>query len=288
MTPSQQRPADDRASSTNTYPPAKHILRDLAHWLETDGQTYRAGVRVIPELCAPAGGVRAGVWATLTDLSSGTAAAQAMSPNWLATSDITLHTFASVTSGEISTRARVLRQGRSKVVIEVDLLDDANPNQPVGLATVGFSALEPRGGVQSVSQHATSSRTVFGRADQPLSENILDRVGLRVLDATSGRLSLSPNPYCHNSLGAVQGGALALMADAAGESIFRATGQNDWATRDITLHYLALGKVGPLETHCRVLQQTHQEALVRTEILDHGADNRRVLVATSRVGLSVQ
>lgn len=284
MTPPLQPTKLEIASSSATYPPKKHVLRDVVHWLESDTDTFRAGVRVVPELCAPAGGVRAAVWVTLVDVASGAAALQAVHPAPIATSDINLHTFSAVTDGEICARARVLREGRQAVVMEVDLLHDANTAQPVGLATAGFSALKSRDGSQGTKGAEPPARIEFGASERPLPEDIVGRTGLRVLDAAAGRVSLQLNAYCYNSLGAAQGGVLALMAEVAGESMVHAAGHEDWMTREITLHYLALGKAGPLETHSRLLHQDHEATLIRIEIVDRGNHGRRVLVATSRVG----
>ena len=60
--------------------------------------------------------------------------------------------------------------------------------------------------------------------------------------------------------------------------------QAEWVTQDLALHYLALGKSGPLETRARLLNRNRESALVRVEILDRGEGDRRVLAATLRVG----
>jgi hypothetical protein len=52
----------------------------------------------------------------------------------------------------------------------------------------------------------------------------------------------------------------------------------------MTLHYLALGKTGPLETEAEILSQSEEAALVRVEILDRGQANRLILAATLWVG----
>ncbi len=54
---------------------------------------------------------------------------------------------------------------------------------------------------------------------------VLDAVGISVVDAAAGRVSLPVHPYVHNSIGAVQGGAMALLGDvAAAEALGAATG----------------------------------------------------------------
>ncbi len=265
------------------YPPDEHFLRDLGHWLEWDGEAYRAGLRAIPELGAAPGGVRAGVWAALADTIGGAVATRAVQPNWIATSDLSVHIFSAVRDGEISATARLLRQGRRTAVVEIELFSSAAPDEPVGLATVGFSVLEARGDLQRSDHPQATSRTEFGHPDRPLSEDILTRVGVHWLDARAGQLSLKPNPRVRNTLGAVQGGVLALLADAAGEARGRAEGRESGVTCDLALHYLAQGKTGPLETRTRVLARGPDGARVRVEILDRGQSDRLVAVATNRV-----
>ena len=55
---------------------------------------------------------------------------------------------------------------------------------------------------------------------------VLEALPVTVLDAAAGRLSVPARPYLHNSFGAVQGGVVALMAEAAGaEALGAATGR---------------------------------------------------------------
>lgn len=276
-------PSEPESLSPIPYPPDEHFLRDLGHWLEWDGESYRAGLLALPELGTPAAGTRAGVWAALADTIGGALATRAVRPNWVATSDLSVHIFASIAAGEITARARLLRQGRRTAVIEVELFSSATPAEPVGLATVGFSVLEARGELQRADSPEGASRTEFAHPNRVLSEDILKRVGVRWIDATAGQLSVELTPYLRNTLGAVQGGALALLADAAGEARGRAEGHESGATRDLTLHYLAQGKTGPLETRTRVLAREGRSTLVRVEIVDRGENDRLILTATNRV-----
>jgi acyl-coenzyme A thioesterase PaaI-like protein len=51
-------------------------------------------------------------------------------------------------------------------------------------------------------------------------------------------------------------------------------------TSDFTLHFLALGKHGPIKTLARVLRQDQASALVRVEVRDSSPDERLLAVAT--------
>jgi len=266
------------------YPPAEHFMRDCGQWLEWNGKNYRAGLRVTPHLSADPGGLRAGIWAALADLVGGAVATRTVQPNWVATSDLAVHLFSPVYEGELHVTTRLLRHGKRTAIIEANFFAGDQNQERVGLATLGFSVLKARGENQRMIENGEEPRTDFGDSQKPLSQDILDRLGVEIVDPKRGQIRLEPTAYSLNTLGAVQGGVLAVLADESGQTLARQVSQPDWVTRDMTLHYLALGKTGPLETEAEILNQSDEAALVRIEILDRGEANRLVLVATLRVG----
>ena len=84
---------------------------------------------VVPEICGEDGSVRAGALTTLVDVIGGGLAASTAHPNWIATADLTLHLTAAATEGVVEARARVLRAGRTTVVLEVDLAVGRRPDR---------------------------------------------------------------------------------------------------------------------------------------------------------------
>lgn len=275
---------EERNEFTISYPPAEHFMRDCGQWLEWNGEGYRAGLLATPHLSAAPGGLRAGIWAALADLVGGAVATRTVRPDWIATSDMAVHLFSPVYDGELHVTTRLLRHGKKTAIIEVNFFGGEKNKKRVGLATLGFSILKARGETQRMTEEAEALRIEFGDVQNPLTQDILDRLGVEILDPERGQIRLEPTAYCGNTLGAVQGGVLALLADEAGQSLGRQVGHPDWVTRDMTLHYLALGKTGPLETEAEILSQSEHAALVRVEILDRGQANRLILVATLRVG----
>lgn len=269
---------------TISYPPAEHFMRDCGQWLEWNGEEYRAGLRATTHLSAAPGGLRAGIWAALADLVGGAVAARTVRPDWIATSDMAVHLFSPVYDGELHVATRLLRHGKRAAIIEVNFFAGEQKQRRVGLATLGFSILKARGEIQRMTEQAEAPRTEFGHAQRPLTQDILDRLGVEILDPGRGQIRLEPTAYNCNTLGTVQGGVLALLADEAGQSLGRRVGEANWVTRDMTLHYLALGRTGPLETEAEILSQSEESALVRVEILDRGEANRLILAATLRVG----
>ncbi|HTD50593.1 MAG TPA: Rieske 2Fe-2S domain-containing protein, partial [Acidimicrobiia bacterium] len=120
-----------RPLMSTTYPPDRHLLRDLRLTFEHSGghdgghdhRTSRAWMPIVAELLASDGTVRAGALATLVDVIGGGLAATVAHPNWIATADLTLHLAGAATHGSVEARARVAHAGRTTVVIEVDLHD---------------------------------------------------------------------------------------------------------------------------------------------------------------------
>ena len=82
-------------------------------------------------------------------------------------------------------------------------------------------------------------------ADSRLRASLLDELEIRVVDAARGELEAPVGDWSRNSLGAMQGGAVATVVDAAAETAARAAtaGSNDGplVVTDIQLTYLALG-----------------------------------------------
>src|SRR5689334_24025624 len=97
-----------------TYPPDRHLLRDLQLSFEhTEPRASRAWMPVVPEITAPDGAVRAGALATLVDVIGGGLAAQVAHPDWIATADLTLHVTGAATRGSVEARSRVAHAGRT-------------------------------------------------------------------------------------------------------------------------------------------------------------------------------
>ena len=271
-------PADE---ISDRYPPREHLLRDLGIWIERDSESIRASLEVVPAVCAAGGGVRAGVLATLVDLVSGELAAKAASPEWIATSDLVLNLTRPVHAGCVTATPRLLRSGRQTVVLEVELATaDAGP---VGLAVLGFAVLPARGGMQRIDERANAARTQLALPGSGLKEPLLERIQARVIDGRAGVVEMPITAYVANSLEAMQGGAVATLVDLAAESAGRAASGADWHTSDLAIHFLALGRSGPVRSQARLLRLDPEAALLRVELRDTGADDRLMCVATASV-----
>ena len=273
------------------YPPV-HLLGDLGIAAEiTTETTARVRTRVTPFVTTPDGRVRAGVLATLVDVVGGAIAARVRAPDWLATADLSLQLVGPVLGPCVEARGSVLRRGRTTLVVEalvvavdedgVEPEVDGRTPDPVAWASMTFAVLPSRG--SGTSEQLTTELPIrWGDSGGGLAVPILEALPVTVEDRAAGRLSVPVRPYVHNSFGALQGGAIALLAEASGaEALGAARGGDgtDVVVTDLQIAYLALGKVGPVVSAARVLatgDDGRGGAVV--ELRDAGAEDRLTTV----------
>ena len=271
------------------YPPLHHMLRDLLISVEFQEKT-RCVVRapVVPEICTDRGGVHVGVVGTLVDVLGATLAIRALYPDWIATAGLSIYTIRPAKSGTIVASGTVIRAGQSINVIDVDISEESSssthPSSAIGSAIMTFSRLPRRKDTIEVEVDSVNGVT-FAVEGAGLSRRYLDEVGLRILDDTAGIVEIKMTEYVRNSFGAIQGGIVALLADIAGQCAARAATGQPLITKDLTIHYLSQGKVGPFRTRARMLRQTNDTALTRVEVVDRGANDRLLMVGMNTATL---
>jgi len=272
------------------YPPPVHYLGDLGMEAEvTSESTARVRTRVGPFVTTADGGVRSGVLATLVDVVGGAIAARVLSPDWMATADLTMQLVGPVHGPWVEARGALVRRGRTTLVIEalVECVDDeggtptvdGRPADPVAWASMTFSVMPSR---NPSAQSAADLPDRWSFAGGGLHRSVLDAVGIEVLDGPAGRLSVPVLPYVHNSFAALQGGVIALVAEAAGaEALGAARGLDGdaFVVTDLQIAYLALGRIGPVVTSARVLETGPDgRAGAVVELRDAGAGDRLMTV----------
>jgi uncharacterized protein (TIGR00369 family) len=257
------------------YPPPHHVLRDMALEVEhrSDG-TSSAFMPVVPALLDDTGAVRAGAIATVVDAIGGGLSAMTAAPNWIATADLTLHLVDRATSGTIEAAARVLRSGRTTVVLEVDVRNDA---RSIGIATMTFSVLPRRDTNPVIAREGSAPRAAMV-ASQPFEAPLLESLGVNVVDGTHGVLELEVTPYNVNSFGALQGGVVATVAEVAGERALRAACETPVRVTDLQITYLALVR-GKVRTETTVLDASPAFGSASVVVNDVGAEARRTTTA---------
>ncbi|HEY2430580.1 MAG TPA: PaaI family thioesterase [Acidimicrobiales bacterium] len=114
-------------------------LRDV----EVDGADFAMEMPVSARVTNPRGGLQGGLVATLADIVAGRAAFAALDPGAnAATSDLTVHYLAPLTEGPARAVATVLRRGRTKVVVRVDI-HDVGAGRLAAASTVTYTVLPP-------------------------------------------------------------------------------------------------------------------------------------------------
>ncbi len=250
------------------------MLRDLRIEFEHGERESRAWIPIVPELADARGHVRLGALATLSDVLGGGLAGLAAAPSWIATADLTMHRAEPVTArdGELEVHGRVLRAGRSTVVLECRITAGA---VVAGYSTMTFAVLDRRSTNPVLAPTpGAPQRHSMAFDDSRLGSALLDALGIVV--RAPGTVALDVEPYVVNSLGATQGGALATMAEVAAESL-DPTGRS--ATIDLQLSYLALAKAGPIVA---TAQRIGDEGAVRVVVVDAGTE-RTAAHALARV-----
>ena len=260
------------------YPPPEHLLRDLrVEFVQQDGERT-LDVDVVPEILTDQGTLDAGMAATLVDIQSGGAAIDAVSPDWVVTSDMTLHMARPVSGGALAGRTRVLRAGRNNVVLETGLWEPGE-DAPAVLAQLGFTRIERRAGTPKIDGE-TPSRTTFALPDSGLRSPVYERLGLRELEPDAGRFELDVSDYQRNSVGALQGGVVVALATRAAQALARVHATAPVVATDLTAHYLALGKVGPIRSETTLLRREGELHVARVELRDEGQQGRLCTVVT--------
>jgi acyl-coenzyme A thioesterase PaaI-like protein len=276
------------------YPPPQHVLRDLRIEVDHRGASPVVRAPVVPELLGPGGSVRAGVLGVALDVFGGNLAVEAAAPDWALTAQLELHVLRALTHGTIAVTGRPLRAGRTNLVAEAwiaaedagpDAADPADPTAGARTAAFGrltFTRVPSRGGAPPRARRGGLLYR-FAEAEERLRVPFHQAIGLRVLDAAAGELEIALVSYVHNSVGALQGGLVVALADASAEQAGRALLGREVASSDLAVHYLALGREGPIRTCATLLRRDSDSALFSIEQRDAGQEERVSAVATVRV-----
>lgn len=153
---------------------------------------------------------------------------------------------------------------------------------PVAVGRLTFTRVPARGG-EPPRERRSGQLYAFAEGNEKLTAPFLEAVGLRVLDAEAGAVEIALVPYVHNSVGALQGGLVVALADLAAENAGRALLARDVVTTDLSVHFLALGREGPVRSRASLLRHDGTGALFSVELREAGHEERLAAVATARV-----
>jgi uncharacterized protein (TIGR00369 family) len=264
------------------YPPLHHFFRDLRLCLTFQGQG-RAVMRapVVPEILTPDGSLQVGAAAAMIDVLAGALTARAVYPDWMATASLSVHLVGRPTGDMIVATGKVIRAGRTMAVTDVGVGEEGGdpdgPMNSIGTGLITFSRRPSTKNSSAFGPDLEVSETVdFGIEGSGLKESFRDAAGVRVLDEGSGVVELDLCEYVRNSVGVLQGGMIALLAEAAGEMAAGTVTGKPMASKDLAIQYLSQGKRGPFRTRTRVIRTTDNTALTRVEVIDLGMEDRLI------------
>lgn len=249
-------------------------------------------------LRGPGGGAALGVLVTLADVVASDPALAACSPDWTATQDLSLHGAGWLTEGPIVVETRLVRVGKKVVVVAAEVYDGrgdgdiehvaerieaARAGETEGVPALAAAGLVtfarlPRAAAVDVGDHDPAAWVGKVRRRSVAHEvegSLHDRMGVTVVDPEAGVLELHRTSYVVNSIGTINGGAQAILLQAAAEGM-----RPGLAARDMEVHYLSQVKAGPARTRGRVVRDGADHSVVSLELVDAGADDQVLALAT--------
>ncbi|UDY34130.1 PaaI family thioesterase [Dermatobacter hominis] len=286
---------EDPSTAPSSYPPERHVVRDLRFELEDTGpDAARAHLPIRPELCRD-GVLDPGPLLVVTDVLAGLLVGRVIAPDWMATAQLALHLVDPPGADDpaltdVVVDAAVRRAGRTTIVVEARLsaTGSGGADRAVGEAGLTFARLPRREGNLDIGDTPVAYGQRFSMAlpDSGLDGPYRDEIGVRVVAPEQGVVELDAVPFVRNSFGAVNGGVVASIAAEAAVAVAGTVLDGAVRAVDLTASYLSQGKVGPLRTSASVRRVDGPVALVRVEVLDPGLpdeDGRPRVVVVAHV-----
>jgi acyl-coenzyme A thioesterase PaaI-like protein len=221
------------------------------------------------------GGMTTGALLTLADGLGGLCGGLAVLPRWVVSTNVMLRVARLDHTGPIRGRARVLRRGRNGVVTQIELRDEGNADALVVEAVLTSAALDPPEGMPM-------PRRPVSIDPGPIPEiagTLRYALGIHEIDAPAGydaAVRMEVTDDVRNPWGIVHGGATALLVEAAADIV------GGDSAMDTVLHFVQPGRTGPLESRGRAIDGRDAARVMRIDIVDRGAGDRRTATATLR------
>ncbi|MCR9093233.1 MAG: hypothetical protein NXI30_03360 [bacterium] len=268
-------------SEPAAFPPARHLTRDLAVRIRRDASGSTLTLPIVPALRDGSGRVRTGVVAMIADIISGEAAVREALPGWIATLGLSLQVGDLPGEGHLAARARKIRKGRTTLVFEVDL-EHVETGCAVGLSTLTFSLLPARTELQSRATWAEEPdpETDFANEDSGFEAPLLDTIGLTFDPDDPAIARALKTDYVGNTLGAMTGGVVAILAEAAADHFAAAELGGATRVHSLEIHFLRLAKVGPIRAEARTIGRMGSAIVVRVELRDEGQNGTLTTLAS--------
>jgi uncharacterized protein (TIGR00369 family) len=150
-----------------------------------------------------------------------------------------------------------------------------------GAVRLAFFA-DPDGNPLYLTDSPPNPTTGFagGRSD-PSSRPFFEYLGLRwnTVDGDRVTVEIDLRDDLRGPTGNLQGGIIATLVDVAAASTAALSGTGLVATTEMTVHYLAPGKVGPVRAVGELLRSGGRAVSVEVRVFDVGVDDRLMAVA---------
>ena len=204
-----------------------------------------------------AGAASLGFLVAVVDTNAAPLALVAGQPDWTATADLALHATGWLTEGPVLVDSRLerglehrghhdttLRRPRGRGARRARARGTPRC-EPANVARLPHVCAHPdaRASVAAGRFDPTAlvgQRRQVSPAAPPAPEPLMERIGLRVVDATRGVVELHNHDYVRNSFGTINGGVLGFVFQGAAEAAIPGL-----VATDVHIHYLAQAKAGP-------------------------------------------
>jgi acyl-coenzyme A thioesterase PaaI-like protein len=265
-------------------PVGSYIAQMGLRFESADGVTT-GRLPVVPALCRATGLVRIGALTILADCVAGFDALSAFDMAWVGTSELAVHgPFRETAAGEIVATGRLLKRRRTGGVFEVTVHDGGTGpgghDRPLATATTTLSLLGQQTGTKvgaAIAEHVGAHAAVS-------AVRSLDQL-VRPERLVGGGLRLAITGNVRNSWQVLSGGIAALLAELAAESAAEAVLGGPWVVDGLGLHFLAPGRVGPIEARAEVVSAPGEGgppvAHLRVRLTDAGAGGRQIVAASA-------
>ncbi len=259
------------------YPPPDQVLSAMGIEVSWQADDNLIGRALVDTSLLGRDGLPPGVGSLVpaVDLVAGSRVARVAEGDWLATSDVWLYERAPLETGPLDVATRLLRVGKRSSVVAVEV---SAGGRPVADSTIEFSRIR-RDATPLDTQKAppTGEWIRLGSGDL-LSAPLDQACGFRIVDADAGVVELDRHRFVNNSIGTLQGGVIAMMADVA------ATAVAGPGSRAVELHFRFLDQTGdgPARSAAKVVRRDAAGLVVAVEIVDTST-GRLVAWASCRV-----
>ncbi len=255
------------------YPPEHHILTSLAIEVRKatggiEGRCLVDGRFLRPSL---------GSLVPMVDMIAGSVAARHADGDWMATSNLWISERSPLDpdGGPLGLTNRLLRAGKRLIVVVSEVTQSG---RPIASATAEFARIRRDAALHEITPAKDSGDWKRFGSGPLLDQRLDDACGIEIVGAATGVARLAHHSFVSNSIGTIQGGAAALLADAAACAMIGGGAR----VVDLSFRFLAQTGVGPAETRGEVLRSNDLGATIKLEVVD-AADGTLVGWAIAQV-----